>query len=109
MTPYLIGGGLVTGLLGVIVGLWYRYKYARTKGKLDGLGKDHKALNEKYDKALEDHESEIKNKDAEINGLRGNEELLSEKVRVLLASCADPVALNDELNSLFPVPKEEDG
>lgn len=106
MNGYIIGGGVVLALLGALVGLWYRYKYRDKCAEVTMWKKDYKILDSAYKKALADHENEIKLRAAELKGLRENERALNEKVRQLL-SRSDPRTINNELNKLFPVPKED--
>ena len=104
LVPYLIGGLGVA--IGVIVALYYLNKYTKAKGQLDLLTSDHEALKENNTKLAADHTKQVAGMEAELAGLRAREAKTRDEVRELLVQCNDPVVLNDELNRLFPVPKE---
>jgi hypothetical protein len=104
IAPYLISGLGVA--VGAILALWYMNKYNKLKGTHDLLKSDHEALKDSDVKMAKDHTSQVERMTAELEGLREREKTNGARIRELLATCNDPVALNDELNGMFPLPKE---
>jgi hypothetical protein len=104
MTGYLVGGCGV--LIGAVAALVYMLRYKSVKGKYDAQVKDFSLLKRAHEKLTADHDSAVKRLENENETLKGKNDEIRERVRVIRSTCSNPVDLNDALNRLFPVLKE---
>jgi hypothetical protein len=117
VTPYLIGG--ITGLLGVVLALWWRYKLAKAEGEVtkqksivqvrDVTIVDQKNLIDSLTAAnvanTKQHEEELQRYDIVI----GHHTQREEELRALVQQCAVPDVIAARVGKLFPVHKDGDG
>ena len=100
MTPYLVGA--LGAAVGVIAALWFRWKYARLKGKHNLLVERHDNLTAAFRQLEEKSVDAVKRLENERNGLIEQRNEAQEKLRKLRADRGDPGSILDDANRLFP-------